>query len=166
MGYGVRYVEGRGEYCVVFQGEMTKPQARDEARRLNFGLKIRTRREAIYHIETNGTRVEAGPEGLTEILNTVRFGVGYVVGQDADGVLWMTYHTGSDVDDWAVVRYRLETAYPEVLIQALQRQHTVRPHDYPNGRVLDCGHVVFDASAVMTTTRGVSCPDCYDRMSE
>ena len=41
-----------------------------------------------------------------------------------------------------------------------------RNHDYPDGRVLDCGCVVYDAGQVMTTSRGTSCPYCYDRMSD
>ena len=40
-----------------------------------------------------------------------------------------------------------------------------RRHDYLGGRVLDCGCVVYDAIEVMTSSRGTSCADCYDHMS-
>ena len=38
--------------------------------------------------------------------------------------------------------------------------------DYPNGRELDCGHVVYNAVEVMTASLGASCSECYDRMSD
>ena len=38
--------------------------------------------------------------------------------------------------------------------------------DYPQGRKLNCGHTVYMASHVMSASRGSSCPDCYDRMSD
>lgn len=51
--------------------------------------------------------------------------------------------------------------------QGLERRPvTPRAHDYPNGRELDCGHVVYDAVEVMTASLGSSCSECYDRMSD
>jgi hypothetical protein len=38
--------------------------------------------------------------------------------------------------------------------------------DYPNGRKLACGCTVYNQSEVMSASRGTSCPDCYDRMSD
>lgn len=38
--------------------------------------------------------------------------------------------------------------------------------DYPDGRRLDCGHVVYNKHEVMAASLGTSCPDCYDRMSD
>jgi hypothetical protein len=41
-----------------------------------------------------------------------------------------------------------------------------RNPDYPNGRKLDCGHIVYEAVEVTSASLGSSCPDCYDRMSD
>lgn len=38
--------------------------------------------------------------------------------------------------------------------------------DWPEGRKLSCGHVVYYSSQVMSASRGSSCADCYDRMSD
>lgn len=35
--------------------------------------------------------------------------------------------------------------------------------DYPEGRLLDCGHMAFYKSEVMMTSRGTCCSGCYDR---
>jgi hypothetical protein len=40
-----------------------------------------------------------------------------------------------------------------------------RPVDYPDGRRLDCGCLVYDRAEIMSASLGSSCPDCYDRMS-
>lgn len=37
--------------------------------------------------------------------------------------------------------------------------------DYSHARRLACGHYVYAAEDVMTTSGGTSCPRCYDRMS-
>jgi len=34
------------------------------------------------------------------------------------------------------------------------------PSDYPAGRVLSCGHMVYSARHVMTGSRGTCCPNC------
>ncbi len=46
-----------------------------------------------------------------------------------------------------------------------QRLQPVRQPDYPAGRRLDCGHVVYWRAFVMGASLGSSCPDCFDRMS-
>lgn len=33
-------------------------------------------------------------------------------------------------------------------------------------RILDCGHVVYNKTEVMSTSNGTSCHRCYDRMSD
>ncbi len=38
--------------------------------------------------------------------------------------------------------------------------------DYPNGRRLDCGCVVYYRSHVMSASLGTACPGCYDEMSD
>ena len=38
--------------------------------------------------------------------------------------------------------------------------------DYPDGRTLDCGCVVYYKSEVLTASLGTSCADCYDEMSD
>ena len=48
---------------------------------------------------------------------------------------------------------------------ARQQARTPRKHDYPTGRTLDCGCIVYDAREVMNASLGTSCADCYDRMS-
>jgi hypothetical protein len=40
------------------------------------------------------------------------------------------------------------------------------PVDYPQGRKLACGHIVYRKAEVMSASLGSSCPDCYDRMSD
>lgn len=53
----------------------------------------------------------------------------------------------------------IKAAAPPKPVRAVAR-------NYPNGRVLDCGCVVYYSSHVMSSSRGSSCIDCYDRMSE
>jgi len=48
--------------------------------------------------------------------------------------------------------------------QIMRRQ--MRAPDYPQGRRLDCGHVVYYRSHVMGASLGSACADCYDRMSD
>lgn len=64
----------------------------------------------------------------------------------------------------ALARRRLR-AIDEEREAARAAQPAPQP-DYPNGRKLDCGHVVYWKSEVMSASRGTSCPDCYDRMSD
>lgn len=46
------------------------------------------------------------------------------------------------------------------------RPKKVRQLDYPDGRELDCGCIVFWQNEVMRASLGSSCADCYDRMSD
>ena len=41
------------------------------------------------------------------------------------------------------------------------RQNRREP-DYPEGRMLDCGHVVYYKTDVMRASLGTVCPECYD----
>lgn len=50
-------------------------------------------------------------------------------------------------------------------LEAKRRQKLSDPNYYHDGRKLDCGHVVYHSSHVMSASRGTSCTDCYDRMS-
>lgn len=38
--------------------------------------------------------------------------------------------------------------------------------DWPDGRKLSCGHVIYYKSQVMSASLGSSCSECYDRMSD
>jgi len=49
--------------------------------------------------------------------------------------------------------------------EAAELQKCGRP-DYPQGRRLSCGHMVYYADEVMSASMGTSCLDCYDRMSD
>lgn len=42
---------------------------------------------------------------------------------------------------------------------------TADPNFSNNGWVLDCGCTVYHRSHIMRSSRGTSCVDCYDRMS-
>jgi hypothetical protein len=53
----------------------------------------------------------------------------------------------------------------EIEAVELMRKHTPQP-DYPNGRRLDCGCVVYYRSHVMNASIGTACADCYDEMSD
>lgn len=50
-------------------------------------------------------------------------------------------------------------------LEAAKLQRLPQP-DYPNGRKLSCGCVVYYRSHVMSASLGSACPDCYDRMSD
>jgi len=76
--------------------------------------------------------------------------------------------------------YRMEAYTPEFCVEmALARRRlngieaerkaqprAKRQPDYPEGRRLDCGCIVFFKSEVMRASLGTSCADCYDRMSD
>jgi hypothetical protein len=49
--------------------------------------------------------------------------------------------------------------------QQITRRQMPAP-DYPKGRRLSCGHIVYYRSHVLSASLGSSCQDCYDRMSE
>jgi len=38
--------------------------------------------------------------------------------------------------------------------------------DYPAGRRLTCGHIVYNSVEVMHASLGTACADCYDRLSD
>lgn len=41
-----------------------------------------------------------------------------------------------------------------------------RQPDYPGGRMLDCGCVVYYKWEVMSASLGSACSECYDRLSD
>jgi len=50
-------------------------------------------------------------------------------------------------------------------LEALKAKAQAKPQpqpDYPEGRELDCGHVVYYKTDVMRASLGTVCPDCYD----
>lgn len=78
------------------------------------------------------------------------------------------YHTpewdnlGREQRCWQVIG----SAYQYVLKQAAkQTPRKQRQPDYPDGRKLDCGCVVYFQSEVMSASLGSACSNCYDRMS-
>lgn len=62
---------------------------------------------------------------------------------------------------YALAERRLSTARAE---RIASRPIPVTP-DYPNGRKLSCGHIVYSQVEIMNASLGSSCLDCYDRMS-
>jgi len=48
----------------------------------------------------------------------------------------------------------------------VQPEELVPASEYPTGRQLDCGCIVYNASDVMVASTGTACQNCYDRMSE
>jgi len=62
------------------------------------------------------------------------------------------------------IRYRADDWYPYIRLTPPPRRP--RRIDYPDGRQLDCGCTVEMAHEVMSSSRGTSCPNCYDRMSD
>jgi len=55
--------------------------------------------------------------------------------------------------------------YAKIRRKPEPKKQQARRDDYPNGRELDCGHVVFNQYEVMSASLGSSCEACYDRMS-
>lgn len=51
-------------------------------------------------------------------------------------------------------------------LEAARRKRDSDPNYYKDGRLLDCGHVIYHSSHAMSSSRGSSCTDCYDRMSD
>jgi hypothetical protein len=74
---------------------------------------------------------------------------------------------GYTVQKWfemALASRRYQTLKTERVAAQTKRQ---KPQaDYPQGRKLACGCIVYSKSQVMSASLGTSCPDCYDRMSD
>ena len=72
------------------------------------------------------------------------------------------------------IRYRADDWYPylrdgEIAAQrvaARKERLNSDPKAYPQGRELACGCMVYHQTQVMSSSRGSSCADCYDRMSD
>ena len=74
--------------------------------------------------------------------------------------------------------YRMEKCTPDyclkiglarkrlVEMEATAEQPEQRDPDYPDGKKLDCGHIIYYSVDVMMASFGTSCADCYDRMSD
>jgi hypothetical protein len=84
----------------------------------------------------------------------------------AEDALYLLDYTGSDVPEWAVVAYRITDHIDHLTgVLSADTKRAARTPDYPNGRTLDCGCVVYWANEVMSASNGTSCARCYDRMS-
>ena len=69
----------------------------------------------------------------------------------------------NDPADW-YSRCREGEIYERKIAERAAAQIAAR--DYPEGCKLNCGHIVYYKGNVMIASRGSSCADCYDRMSE
>lgn len=58
-----------------------------------------------------------------------------------------------------------EEQLAEVEATRIEARH-MRVPDYPAGRKLTCGHVIYYRSHAMSASLGTVCPDCYDRYSD
>lgn len=56
--------------------------------------------------------------------------------------------------------------YAKIRDADVQPKRQPRQPDYPDGRQLDCGHVVENKHEIMSASLGSSCEMCYDRMSD
>jgi hypothetical protein len=69
----------------------------------------------------------------------------------------------NDSDDWYSYCRDGNTADR---IAAEFKANKIAARDYPEGKKLDCGCVVFFKEHIMGANFGSSCCDCYDRMSD
>ena len=171
MKYGTMFVHAESQYMLNYSGDLTKKQARAECARLNFSLQVKSKHDALNYIKSEGKRMSKTSGDLIQIFDERPFGashsIGSVIYSGADGTLWMIRHTSSDVPEWAVVIHRLQSPHNAQLaeILAAPMKKTVQQHDYPEGRTLDCGCIVYDGHEVMSASLGTACESCYDRMS-
>lgn len=84
------------------------------------------------------------------------------------------FETQAEADTWlagAAERNQREAARLAVLRAEQARNAAWRAARkapapaYPQGRKLDCGCTVYQASEVMSASLGTACPQCYDRMA-
>jgi len=116
------------------------------------------------YIEEYREKIDAIPAGAQKVADHRTYGVGpvyYTIGTD----IYIANHTGSDVPEWAVQYFSFtdaEDANPsnEDIIAMLTADEPQR--NAPKLTLCACGH---HTQSPMTASRGTSCPDCYDRMS-
>jgi len=158
----------------VMRGEETGAEI--AARKLaQVRSQFRTKGDIVRYIVEYAGRVDVIPtDAETVYTNVSRYQIGDEVLTTTDGTIWVRRYTGSDVSEQAVVMYRLEDTDDDgygndnaTLVELLRGEvkEPAASVDYPDGRVLDCGCIVYHKAHVLTTSRGTSCQDCYDRMS-
>jgi|GEM_PF-3767781 len=125
---------------------------------------IRNKRELVKWVVNNSERVDKH-RGGTKVFGT-EGSVGYTI-YVSGNTLNTTHNTGSRVSDWMHVFYTYEGEHVKAIIDLLNIKNVKSEptHDYPEGRKLDCGCIVFDQVEVMNASMGSSCELCYDRMS-
>jgi hypothetical protein len=68
----------------------------------------------------------------------------------------------NDAEDWySNCRDGITADHTAAKLKATQ----IATYDYPEGKKLDCGHIVYYKAHIMSASMGSSCSDCYDRMS-
>jgi len=132
----------------------------------------KSKRQVIDYIREYAEGAEEAQGEL--VFDNVNYGVGFKVYVDQDNTIWMMEYTGSKVQEWAYKFYRLDDDCDDgfgndndSLVEILKAEVAkVAPkYDYPEGRELSCGHVVYYAHEVMSASMGSCCEACYDRMS-
>jgi len=84
----------------------------------------------------------------------------------AYGIEYFSVEAGPQARHQMSIMQELYVRLAAVKAATAQRQQPQQQrHDYPTGRVLDCGCTVYDAIEVMNASLGTACADCYDRMS-
>lgn len=123
---------------------------------------------------SNGRYVDVAADSVERFLNMVvefdhnrkgndpRYKFNLTGPEDAIAKLEAGHELRYDTDWYASIRDG--EAHERKLTERRNREAN-DPKRYPDGRMLDCGHVVYHASHVMSASSGTSCTDCYDRMS-
>lgn len=122
-------------------------------------------RETREYVQEYAEKIDEIPAEATVIADHRSYQVGrvyYTIGLD----IYISDYTGSDVSEWAIIRYALtdaEDAVPsnESIIAMLNAPTPKR--QAPMMVLCNCGHYT---ETPMSTSWGTSCPDCYDDMSD
>lgn len=75
------------------------------------------------------------------------------------------YHTNPDNWEAGIANTIHQRRYRAIKKYIASQSDYPEP-DYPAGKRLDCGHTAYYQIHVMSASRGTSCEECYDRMSE
>lgn len=138
-----------------------------------FLAQFKTKQDLASYMAHEGERADnfCGEDYMQQVFDSRRHGVGSVVSvgtgfMNSDKIYVIDY-TGSKVADWAYVYYIYAGPYVDEIAAALRAKvDPVEPqYDYPEGRELDCGCVVYFQNEVMSASLGSSCEGCYDKMS-